>query len=331
VTIRPTKPNLGPDRSAFQRLGNGNGGTTGSAESAPDRAVPLSHPLARWDSGTASPRRRPRFRSLTVRLAGVLACAALALSLGVVGAAHSQSEPKSEPNKSEPNKPEPKSKIAFIGDSTGDGLWGGVSGLLPREACLKNHIELGRFAKNSTGLTRPDRFNWADEVRKIGDGFKPQLFVMSLGLNDRQSVVEHGTVTLETSPDYPAKYRGRVTAVLKSVAAAKASLLWVGLPAMRDAAADRDAREKNKYFAQAIAEFGDPHIEYVEPWRLNPSGDDKFASFGPDKTGKMIQIRASDGEHFTPAGDLLVAAYLLPKMTATLVIGGAKLGEACAS
>jgi hypothetical protein len=45
----------------------------------------------------------------------------------------------------------------------------------------------------------------------------------------------------------------------------------------------------------------------------------------------MIQIRASDGEHFTPAGDLLVAAYLLPKMTATLAKGGAKLGEACAS
>jgi uncharacterized protein len=322
VANRQNEPNSGPNRSAFQRLGNGNGGTTGSAESGPDWAVPLG----RWYSGTVSPRRRPRFRSPTVRLAGVLACAALALSLGVVGAAHSQSEPKSEPNKSEP-----KSKIAFIGDSTGDGLWGGVSGLLPREACLKNHIELGRFAKNSTGLTRPARFNWVDEVGRIAESFKPQLFVMSLGLNDRQSVVEHGTVTLETSPDYPARYRGRVTAVLKSVAAAKASLLWVGLPAMRDAAADRDAREKNKYFAQAISEFGDPHIEYVEPWKLNPSGDDKFASFGPDKTGKMIQIRASDGEHFTPAGDLLVAAYLLPKMTATLAKGGAKLGEACAS
>ena len=264
MAIWQTKPNSGDDRSAFQCLGSRNGGTTGSAESRPDRAVPLSHPLGRWDSGTASPRRRPRFRSLTARLAGVLACAAL--SLGVVGAAHSQSEPKSEPNKSEPNKSDPKSKIAFIGDSTGDGLWGGVSGLLPREACLKNHIELGRFAKNSTGLTRPARFNWVDEVGRIAESFKPHLFVMSLGLNDRQSVVEHGTVTLETSPDYPAKYRGRVTAVLKSVAAAKASLLWVGLPAMRDAAADRDAREKNKYFAQAIAEFGDPHIEYVEPW-----------------------------------------------------------------
>ena len=224
-----------------------------------------------------------------------------------------------------------KAKIAFIGDSTADGLWGGFSALVPRNSCLKAGVELGRFAKNSTGLTRPEKYNWPDEAKRIGDSFKPGLFVMSLGLNDRQSVVVGGKVTLDNSPDYPARYKERVTAVLKSVAASRASLLWIGLPAMREAAPDRDAREKNKMFAEAIAEFGDPTLQYVPPWRLNPTGDDKFASYGPDQNGKMIQIRASDGEHFTPAGEMLVAAYLLPKMTAILLSRGAKLGDACAS
>jgi hypothetical protein len=100
---------------------------------------------------------------------------------------------------------------------------------------------------------------------------------------------------------------------------------------MRADAADKDAREKNRFYAQAIAEFGDPRIEYVEPWKLNPTGEDKFASYGPDGKGRMIQIRTSDGEHFTSAGDMLVAAYLLPKMVAMLVKGGVKLGEACAT
>ena len=245
-----------------------------------------------------------------------LACAALALSISAVGTAHSQGD---------------KAKVAFIGDSTADGIWGGMASLVPREACLKNNTELGRFAKNSTGLTRPEKFNWVDEVKRIGESFKPQLLVMSLGLNDGQSVVEHGKVTLETSSDYPARYKERVTAVLGSAAAAKASLLWIGMPAMREAAADRDARDKNKYFAEAIAAFGDSAMQYVEPWKLNGSGEDKFASFGPDQKGKMIQIRASDGEHFSPAGDMLVAAYLLPKMVATLVKAGAKLGEGCPS
>jgi uncharacterized protein len=245
--------------------------------------------------------------------------AAFLVSLATVRAAHPQAEPKIEP----------KIKIAFVGDSTADGLWGGVARLVPRESCLKSTVELGRFAKNSTGLTRPDRFNWADETRKIGDSFKPQLLVMSLGLNDRQSVVEKSQVTMESSALYPARYKERVTAVLKSARASKASLLWVGLPAMREAAADRDAREKNKLFAEAIVEFGAETIQYAPPWRLGGSGEDKFASFGPDLTGKIIQIRATDGEHFTPAGELLVAAYLLPKMVATLVKDGAPLGEGC--
>ena len=263
-----------------------------------------------------------------------LSCCSAAVALGVhVARAEPQSHGEAKSEEARPDaKSETKIKIAFVGDSTSDGLWGGMAALAPREACLKSNVELGRFARNSTGLTRPEKFNWVDEMKKIGEGFKPQLFVMSLGLNDRQSVVEHGKVTLENAPDYPARYKERVTAVLKSAAAS--NLMWVGLPAMREAAADRDAREKNKYFAEAVGEFAQSNpqqadMQYVEPWKLNGSGEDKFASFGPDPKGKMIQIRASDGEHFTTAGDLLVAAYLLPKMVATLVKGGAKLGAAC--
>lgn len=211
-----------------------------------------------------------------------------------------------------------------------DGLWGGMTSLVPREACLKG-FELGRFAKNSTGLTRPDKFNWADEVRRIDESFRPRLFVMSLGLNDLQSVVAHGKVTLESSPEYPAKYKERVTAVLRSATASGAALLWIGLPAMRDAALDRNAREKNAFFAEVIKELAVPTAEFVEPWKLNRSGEDKFASFGPDQGGRMIQIRASDGQHFTPAGEMLVAAYLWPKIVAMLAKCGARLGDGCAS
>jgi hypothetical protein len=72
-------------------------------------------------------------------------------------------------------------------------------------------------------------------------------------------------------------------------------------------------------------------VEFVEPWKLGRSGEDRFASFGPDQNGKMIQIRTSDGLHFTSAGELLVAAYLWPKIVAILAKGGAKLAVACAS
>lgn len=212
-----------------------------------------------------------------------------------------------------------KKKIAFVGNSMSDGLWGGVTQIVSRNACLKASLDLGRYAKNSTGLTRPDRLDWPAELKKIGDSYRPQLFVMSLGLNDRQSVVEKGQITLENSPLYPDKYKERVTAALRNAAASKSGLLWIGLPAMRAPAADKDAREKNRLFAEAIKDFGAADIQYVEPWKLNRSAEvDVFSSYGPDQNGKMIQLRASDGEHFTPSGELVVAAYLLPRILATV-------------
>src|ERR1043166_8076804 len=233
---------------------------------------------------------------------------ALAVLFGAVPAAFTQAPPKT-----------PKTRIAFIGDSTADGLWGGVTQLASRTACLKTTVDLGRYAKNSTGLTRPDRLDWAKETARIGDTFKPALFMMSLGLNDRQSIVEGRQITPENSPGYPDKYKERVTAVLNYVKAAHASMLWVGLAAMRTPAADKDARAKNTYISEAIAEFGVPDIKYVPPWKLDPNAEEyKFSSYGLDQNGKIVQIRSSDGEHFTSAGDLLVAVYLVPKMTESL-------------
>jgi uncharacterized protein len=216
---------------------------------------------------------------------------------------------------------EPKVKIAFVGDSLSDGYWEGVTVVAGRDACLRTHLELGRFAKNSTGLTRPDKLDWATEIKRIAESFKPNLFVMSIGLNDRQSVVEHGQITMDNTPAYDDKYKERITAVLKN-AAAKASLLWVGLPAMRAAAADKDAREKNQLYAEAVTAFGARNVQYVEPWKLSAKGTDSFASFGPDQNGRMVQIRTPDGEHFTVSGEVLTAVYLLPRILAILAANG---------
>jgi hypothetical protein len=217
---------------------------------------------------------------------------------------------------------ESKIRIAFVGDSISDGYWEGISIAVGRDVCLKNQLEIGRFAKNSTGLTRPDRFDWAAELRRVAESFKPRLFVMSLGLNDRQSVVERGQVTMDDSPLYGDKYKERVTAVLRNAAAAKAALLWVGLPAMRVPASDKDAREKNRLFAEAIAAFGAADMQYVEPWKHAATGADAFASYGPDPSGRMVQIRSSDGEHFTVAGEMLTAAYLLPRIIGSVTQDG---------
>ena len=253
----------------------------------------------------------PRLGDVRALSAAVFIALAALAALSALGAAHGA-----------PAESESKIRIAFVGDSTSDGYWEGVTLAVGRDACLRGQLEIGRFAKNSTGLTRPDRFDWVNELRRIGESFRPKLFVMSLGLNDTQSVVEHGQITMDSSPLYDEKYKERVTAVLRRAADAKAALLWIGLPAMRAPAADKDAREKNRLFQEAIAAFGVADIQYVEPWKLKGDGTDTFASYGPDQSGRMVQIRSSDGEHFTVAGEVLAAAYMMPRILAALAQDG---------
>src|ERR1700722_3781368 len=46
-----------------------------------------------------------------------------------------------------------KVRIAFAGDSIVDNYWSGIERIVDGNPCLKNTVELGRFARNGTGFT----------------------------------------------------------------------------------------------------------------------------------------------------------------------------------
>jgi hypothetical protein len=224
--------------------------------------------------------------------------------------------------------PTSKIRIAFAGDSIVDNYWSGIERIVDANACLKNTIELGRFARNGTGLTRGDRVYWPREIRRIDDVFKPTLSVVSIGLNDRQFIVDgSGGRTAWGAPDWTDKYRHELDEFLKAAVATKAVVLMVGMPAMREAIDNTDIDGKNAMFAAAIAALGDPNLHYVEPWRLHADGAETFASYGPDKSGRLVQIRTPDGQHFTVAGEDLAAGYLFPKIVEALDAAGKNLDQ----
>jgi uncharacterized protein len=225
-----------------------------------------------------------------------------------------------------------KIKIAFAGDSIVDNYWSGVTRVIAANACLKSGVELGRFARNGTGLTRGDKLYWPREVRRIGDSFRPDVLVLSVGLNDRQFIVDgEGGRTAWGAPNWTDKYRGQILEFLKAAAASNAQVLLVGMPSMRDSVDNADVQEKNKMFVEAVAALGAGNVQYIEPWRLSSAGSESFASYGPDHNGRMVQIRTSDGEHFTVAGEDLVARYLYPKIVTAFDHIGVRLDRTCES
>jgi hypothetical protein len=222
-----------------------------------------------------------------------------------------------------------KVRIAFVGDSLAQQYWAGIFRLVSTSPCLKSNLDLGRYAKPATGLANSDYFNWLREIRRIDDTYNPTVTVISIGMNDRVGILAPGVRIMRGTPAWTDKYRHLIKEFIEGAMASKAIVLFVGLPVMRQSVFNTDMAEENRLYAEVVAKIGSPKARYVEPWRLNASGPDTFAAYAPDKNGKLVQIRASDGMHFADGGEDLLALYLMPKITAALAEADIKV-DRCA-
>src|ERR1700734_2085863 len=124
-----------------------------------------------------------------------------------------------------------KIKIAFAGNSIVDNYWSGIERIVDGNPCLKNTIELGRFARNGTGLTRGDRVYWPREIKRMDDGFKPTLSGVWRGLQARQFLLDGaGPRPAWGAPDWTDKYRHPGLEFPRAAVATKGVVLMVGMP-----------------------------------------------------------------------------------------------------
>lgn len=221
--------------------------------------------------------------------------------------------------------------IAFVGDSMADGLWGALFRRLGKDKCLGEKLKLIRKAKNGTGLTRLDQFNWIDEVAALRDESNPDLFVGSFGINDRQPIVGPDKSRTDFGgPAFDARYQGNIEALVRGAIAHGGSMVIVGLPVMLDPDANSDAAVKNKLFAAGVKAVASPLATYAEPWS-SQAPPDEYKPFLPNAKSAMVQVRASDGVHFTTIGYDMVMDAVLPSILASLKQRGRDLLAECPS
>jgi len=221
--------------------------------------------------------------------------------------------------------------VAFVGDSMADGLWGAMFRRLGKDKCLAEKIKLIRKAKNGTGLTRLDQFNWVDDIAKIGDDFHPDLYVGSFGVNDRQGIVEKDKRAIAyPSPAFDARYTDLVEDVLRAAVSQGASMLVIGLPIMLKENANADAQAKNKLFEAAVKGVGSDKVSYVQPW-TSGANPEKFEPYLPNAENSMVLVRAPDGVHFTSVGYDMVLETIYPSILASLKARGHDFAAECPS
>ena len=219
--------------------------------------------------------------------------------------------------------------IAFVGDSMADGLWGAMFRRLGKDKCLAERVKLLRRAKNGTGLTRLDQFNWIEEVQSIATDPGADVFVGSFGINDRQSIVEPDKTRVDYGgAAFEARYQSHVEDLIKAALDRNDSVVIVGLPVLLDEDANADAQGKNKLFAAAVKAVSDPRASFAPPWTSQPPPDE-YKPFLANAHGAMTQLRANDGSHFTTFGYDLVMDQIFPAILNTLKQRGRDLTAEC--
>jgi uncharacterized protein len=196
-----------------------------------------------------------------------------------------------------------------VGDSlaVGIGIFGG-------RVMKPFFVDLRTRARISTGLARPDYFNWMDEMQGIIDTYRPDLTVVMLGENDNQNLLtargdlEQSIGTFE----WASLYEERVERFAKIGTSAGGHVMWVGLPNERDRARWEIRRKQNEIYEAVAARL--PNVGFFDTWAAFDAPDGGYTAYYRDGD-KIKLVRADDGIHFNPDGYALVMERALEQTT----------------
>jgi uncharacterized protein len=194
-----------------------------------------------------------------------------------------------------------KLRVVVVGDSLAAGL-----GTYMERVLKPSLVRVSRQGQISTGLSRPDYFNWPATMRLIVDRFKPDLVFVMVGENDSQSLQSpQGEVVMPIGTfDWPDAYEERVRDFADIATSGGARVVWVGLPVIRDQERWPILQRLNGIYGDVASEM--PDVAFLDTWDefSTPSGG--YTAY-LHEGNTVTEIRAADGLHFSPAGYELLA------------------------
>ncbi len=165
--------------------------------------------------------------------------------------------------------------------------------------------------KISSGLSRPDFFNWPAQLEAQVREFDAGAVAVMFGANDNQAVqTSSGKVYQFETAGWKKEYRRRVADVIRLLFDSGAKrIYWIGQPIMPDAAYDRQIKVLNEIYRSEVEKV--PGVEYIDAYKLLANGSGAYAQYLRDAAGEMQKVREADGEHLTYAGGLRLAGAVI--------------------
>jgi uncharacterized protein len=199
-------------------------------------------------------------------------------------------------------------RVLIVGDSIGLDLGQQLQPDLAQSGVVNAALD----ARESTGLTRPDYFNWPAELTSDLKTVDPQVVVIMMGANDAQDFLGPPDVPY-TSPEWNTLYSQRVAQFMQIAESGGALVVWAGMPPMQDPGLNAQMTDLNS-IVEHDAAAAHPPVEYLSTDHSLGTAQGGYTAFVTNAAGQVINVRTPDGTHLTPDGGQVVAQQVINEL-----------------
>jgi hypothetical protein len=201
-------------------------------------------------------------------------------------------------------------RVLIVGDSIGLDMGGALQSDLAGTGVVNAALD----GRESTGLTRPDYFNWPAELANDIKADSPQVVVVMIGANDAQDFLGPPD-TPYASPAWNGLYAQRVAQFMQIASSTGAAVVWVGMPPMQNPALSAQMSDLNTLVKQQAATTKPP-VAYIDTDKSIGTPTGGYTAFTTNAAGQIVNTRTPDGTHLTPGGSQVVAQQVIAQLVA---------------
>lgn len=217
--------------------------------------------------------------------------------------------------------PEHKARVYIAGDSDA----GAFGPTLISSIEATGVVEATLDYKVSSGLARPDFYDWPAHLREVIPAADPQIVVVTFGGNDAQDITIDGRSRGTTTDEWKAEYGKRVGEVMDYLTEDGRTLIWVGIPnAATESFTSRLEPLRAVTMEQAAARSD--RVVYIDAWARFTGRDGGYAEYVVDpRDGQIKPVRQSDGFHLNQNGAEILSLDIADQVKIALRERGAAI------
>jgi len=195
--------------------------------------------------------------------------------------------------------------VFVTGDSQAQFVGELLTDLLPSDL-----FDVSVVARNATGLTNPEFFNWEINAKQEVAAREPDAVVMVMGGNDGFNVLSNGQLYGPDDPQWQIEYARRTAVVMRELGSnGKRPVYWVPPPTARDPKYNAIYATQNKGVEQAaMAVSGARYVDIYNTINHGRYSDELKID------GRRVLARQSDGVHFSREGAVVPARLIFSAM-----------------